>query len=190
MMKLNKYILNLVQKVRILFYKSISDGVDSSGNPNLVQPLLLCGNGRITWGEGVYIGYFPSPFFLSSYAHFDLRGKNASITIESGVYINNSSTIIADNASVQIKQRTLIGTNLTIYTSDFHSIDPEKRDIVRVAGADVTIEENVFIGSDVTILKGVKIGKNSVIANGSIVSSNIEENCVAAGIPCRVIKKI
>jgi acetyltransferase-like isoleucine patch superfamily enzyme len=40
----------------------------------------------------------------------------------------------------------------------------------------------------VKILKNVKIGSGSVIAANSLVNSDIPENCLAAGIPARVIK--
>jgi maltose O-acetyltransferase len=55
---------------------------------------------------------------------------------------------------------------------------------------DVSIGDNVFIGANVTVLKGVTIGSNSVIGSGSIVTRSISENVVAAGIPCRVLKKV
>lgn len=54
----------------------------------------------------------------------------------------------------------------------------------------VTIGDNVWIGGGVSIIPGVNIGKNSVIAAGSVVIRDIPENVVAAGNPCKVIRKI
>ena len=53
-----------------------------------------------------------------------------------------------------------------------------------------TIGDNVWIGGGVSIIPGVNIGKNSVIAAGSVVIRDIPENVVAAGNPCKVIRKI
>lgn len=39
------------------------------------------------------------------------------------------------------------------------------------------------------ILKGVTIGENTIIGAGSIVTKDIPSNVIAAGIPCKVIKK-
>ncbi len=54
----------------------------------------------------------------------------------------------------------------------------------------VRIGNNVWIGSRVMVLKGASIGDNSVIAAMSVVTSAIPANCVAAGVPAKVIRKI
>lgn len=40
------------------------------------------------------------------------------------------------------------------------------------------------------VLKGVSIGDNSVVAAMSVVNKSIPANCVAAGVPARVIRAI
>jgi acetyltransferase-like isoleucine patch superfamily enzyme len=54
----------------------------------------------------------------------------------------------------------------------------------------VTIGDNVWIGANAMILKGVTIGSGAIIAAGAVVSNNIPENCVAAGNPARVVKRL
>lgn len=39
-------------------------------------------------------------------------------------------------------------------------------------------------------MPGITIGDNSVIGAGSVVTSNIPDNVVAYGVPCKVIRKI
>ena len=56
--------------------------------------------------------------------------------------------------------------------------------------AKVTIGDNVWIGGNTVILPGVHIGSNTVIGAGSVVTKDIPDWVVAAGNPCRVIKKI
>lgn len=51
----------------------------------------------------------------------------------------------------------------------------------------IDIGDNVMIGTGVIILPNVKIGSNVIIGAGSIVSKDIPDNCVAAGVPCRKI---
>lgn len=52
----------------------------------------------------------------------------------------------------------------------------------------VVIENNVWIGEGVCILPGVTIGENSIIGANSVVNKSIPSNCVAAGVPARIIK--
>lgn len=54
----------------------------------------------------------------------------------------------------------------------------------------VTIGDNVWLGGNVVVCPGVTIGSNSVIGAGSVVTRDIPQWCVAAGNPCRVIRKI
>lgn len=54
----------------------------------------------------------------------------------------------------------------------------------------ITIGNNVFIGNDVILLPNSKIGNNVVIGAGSIVTGEIPDNSVAAGVPCKVISEI
>ncbi len=56
-------------------------------------------------------------------------------------------------------------------------------------GKGVTIGSNTWIGANVIVLKGVTIGKGSVVGAGSVVTEDIAPNCVAAGVPARVIRK-
>jgi acetyltransferase-like isoleucine patch superfamily enzyme len=52
----------------------------------------------------------------------------------------------------------------------------------------ITVGNNVYIGEDSLILLGVHIGSNVVIGARSVVTRDIPENSVAAGVPARVIK--
>lgn len=51
----------------------------------------------------------------------------------------------------------------------------------------IEIGNNVFIGSGTRILYNVRIGSNVVIGSGSLVNKDIPDNCVAAGVPAKVI---
>lgn len=42
----------------------------------------------------------------------------------------------------------------------------------------------------IIVLGGVTIGDNTVIAAGSVVTKDIPSNVIAAGVPCRVLRKI
>jgi acetyltransferase-like isoleucine patch superfamily enzyme len=54
---------------------------------------------------------------------------------------------------------------------------------------DVTIGSDVWIGDDVTILSGVSIGDGCCIGASSIVTQSIPSYTVAAGVPCKPIRR-
>lgn len=53
-----------------------------------------------------------------------------------------------------------------------------------------TIGDNVALGACVTIIGNVKIGNNVVIGAGSVVVKDVPDNCVVAGNPAKIIKKL
>lgn len=113
-------------------------------------------------------------------------GKN--ITIGDHVYIN-FGCIILDCARVTIGNHVLLGPNVGIYPVN-HALYAEERIQGGCFGKPVCIKDRVWIGGDVKILPGVTIGEDSVIGAGSIVTKSIPAGVIAAGNPCKVIRKI
>ena len=113
-------------------------------------------------------------------------GKN--ISIGDDVYIN-FGCIMLDCADITIGNHVLIGPNLGLYAAN-HSILPEERIAGGCFSKPITIEDNVWIGGDVKVLPGVTIGEGSIIGAGSIVTKDVPSRVIAAGNPCKVIRKI
>ncbi len=54
----------------------------------------------------------------------------------------------------------------------------------------VYLKRNCRVGAYSTIMPGVTVGENSIIGAYSFVNKDIPKNVIAAGIPCKVIKKM
>ena len=54
----------------------------------------------------------------------------------------------------------------------------------------IKVGDNSFIGARSTIMPGVHIGKNCVVAAGAVVTKDVPDNSVVAGVPARVISDI
>jgi 2,3,4,5-tetrahydropyridine-2-carboxylate N-succinyltransferase len=52
----------------------------------------------------------------------------------------------------------------------------------------VTIEDDVLVGANAVILEGVRIGRGAVVAAGAVVTEDVSENTVVAGVPAKIIK--
>ncbi|WP_426058136.1 sugar O-acetyltransferase [Hymenobacter sp. B1770] len=111
-----------------------------------------------------------------------------NIRLGDNVFFNFNCTIL-DVARVTVGSRTLFGPNVQIYTAT-HPLDYQTRAAGLEAGKPVFIGDDVWIGGDAVILPGVTIGSRTVIGAGSVVTKNLPDDVVAAGNPCRVIRKL
>lgn len=97
-------------------------------------------------------------------------------------------------ADITIGDNVKIGGGSALYTSDFHSLDPEIRasseDFKHRKSAPITVGNNAFIGARSIILKGVTIGESAVVGAGSVVTKSIPPREIWAGNPAKFIRKI
>ena len=120
-----------------------------------------------------------APFYCDYGSHIE-AGKN--------LFINYNCTII-DVAKVIIGDNCQIAPNVAIYTAG-HPVHPDTRNSLYEYGIGITIGDNVWIGGNTVILPGVHIGSNTVIGAGSVVTKDVPDWVIAAGNPCKVIRKI
>lgn len=112
------------------------------------------------------------------------QGENSAF-IKIGDNCGFSGTVIGAFINITLGNNVRCGANTLITDSDWHLEDP------RVGNPKpVFIGDNVWLGVNSVVLKGVTIGKNSVIGANSVVVSNIPENVIAAGNPCKVIRSL
>lgn len=145
------------------------DRADFEGIAKLVKELL-----------GKSDGAFINPPFYCDYGFNIETGKN---------FFANYNCTILDVAKVTIGDNCQLAPNVAIYTAG-HPVHPQTRNTAYEYGISVTIGDNVWIGGNTVICPGVHIGSNTVIGAGSVVTRDIPDWCIAAGNPCRVIRKI
>lgn len=104
-------------------------------------------------------------------------------------FYSNHNLVILDCAKVTFGDNVMIGPNCGFYTAA-HPIDAKTRNTMLEYAKPITVGNNVWFGGNVTVNPGVQIGDNCVIGSGSVVTSNIPTNTVAAGNPCKVIRYI
>jgi acetyltransferase-like isoleucine patch superfamily enzyme len=113
---------------------------------------------------------------------------NGTMDIGAGTFINYGCSFAATH-SIRIGARCAIGTHVIMMDNDFHEVDPERRERMP-ASAPIVLGANVWLGARVIVLRGVTIGAHSVIGAGSVVTRDIPERVVAAGLPAKVIRSI
>lgn len=104
-------------------------------------------------------------------------------------FFANFDCVILDCAAVTIGNNVLFGPRVGLYCAN-HVFDPAERAAGGCFAAPITIGDNVWIGGGVHVTPGVTIGEGSIIGAGSVVTKSVPEGVVAAGNPCRVLRKI
>lgn len=113
----------------------------------------------------------------------------ANITIGSNVSCTWHSRIYAhEPASIFIGNSCLIASDVLITASDMHTIYDAVTGERINRPQDVTISDHVWLAEGVKVMKGVVIGQDTVIGAGAVVTCSIPSNCVAAGVPARVLR--
>ncbi len=134
------------------------------------------------------------------YRHFSL-GKRS--IIESYSCINNAvgDVTIGDNVRVglhatiigpvSIGNHVIIAQNVTISALNHNFGKTDKYiDAQGITTRNITIGDDVWIGANAVILSGVKIGSHSVVAAGAVVTKDVPEGMLAAGVPAEIKRSI
>lgn len=127
--------------------------------------------------------------------------RSPGAVIEIGDHVGISGATIYARKGIYIGEDTSIGGNTKILDNDFHPIDPKLRlkqmhsespgelaDLIPTK--EIHIGKNCFIGCNSIILKGTVLGDGCVVGAGAVVAGKFEDNCVIAGNPARVIRKL
>lgn len=154
---------------KILQKLNFMDRSDFEGISKVVRELL--GKSEDAW--------INPPFYCDYGKHIEV-GKN---------FFANYNCTILDVARVKIGDNCQMAPNVAIYTAG-HPVYPVTRNSAYEYGKEVTIGDNVWIGGNTVICPGVHVGDNVVIGAGSVVTRDIPDWSIAAGNPCRVLRKI
>jgi len=118
-----------------------------------------------------------------------MEDNNCAIIIHYGTTIESAHLAVTEPYSkIEIYDDCMLANNIEIRTGDSHSIIDANTGQKINPAKNVILQSHVWVGAHVKILKGVTISSNSVIGTSSVVTNSIPGNCIAAGIPAKVIK--
>lgn len=136
-------------------------------------------------GDGCYL-QGPIHFDYGVFTHL---GKN--------FYANYNFTVL-DCGPITIGDNVMCGPGVTI-ASAMHPLQWQQRNPRKQKDGQFTtvefskpivIGDNCWLASNVTVCPGVHIGNGCVIGAGAVVTHDIPDNSLAAGVPAKVIRKI
>ena len=106
-----------------------------------------------------------------------------NISIGSNSVVNKKVLLDGRGGKLIIGNNVDIAQETNIWTLEHDVHDDFHKDI----GADVIIEDYVWIASRVTILPGVTIGRGAVVAANAVIVKNVEPMTIVGGIPAKQI---
>jgi acetyltransferase-like isoleucine patch superfamily enzyme len=161
------------------------------------------------FGQNSVICFPPNALFNEEYIHIG-QGTlfGPQITLSAGMVPGQE---MVTDPVIQIGDRCLIGkgsgivghleivvgddvwTGHHIYITDqnhgYEDLDlPVSRQMM--PERPVSIGDGSWLGHGTVVLPGASIGRHAVIGANSVVTGEIPDNCVAAGVPARVIKEL
>lgn len=116
------------------------------------------------------------------------------VEIQKGAKIGEDCKISSHSficEGVTIEDRVFVGHNVTFVNDKFPratvsdgSLQTDE-DWVCVP---TLVKKGASIGSSATILCGITIGKDAIVGAGAVVTKDVPDNTVVAGVPARVMK--
>jgi len=116
-------------------------------------------------------------------------GLGGKLIIADDTHVQPRCQLNAYKSEIRIGRHVEIAPNCALYSYNHGvelGIDIGDQPVISKGG--IIIEDDVWLGFGVIVLDGVKIGAGSIIGAGSVVTSDIPENSIAAGSPAKIIK--
>lgn len=116
--------------------------------------------------------------------------RNAErIQIGAGSHIGEFSVVWAGDSigRVVLGEKCLLAPHVTITASNYGVDQGEFVMDQPKIERDIVIGDDVWLGANVVVLAGVSIGDGAVVAAGAVVTKDLPAQCIAAGVPAKVI---
>lgn len=126
----------------------------------------------------------PAGLTVLSPAYFDYGDKT---TFGDGCFVNHGCYFM-DGGSITFGDNVFIGPFCGFCTAS-HPLGAKERNLGLERALPIVVGDNCWFGANVSVLQGVTIGSGCVIAAGSVVTEDLPDNVMAAGVPA-VVKKI
>ena len=118
-------------------------------------------------------------------AYFDYGSRTKFGT---GSFVNHGCYFM-DGGSITIGSNVFIGPFCGFYTAS-HPLNIKERNQGLERALPIKVGDNCWFGANISVLQGVTIGSGCVIAAGSVVTEDLPDNAMAAGVPAKVKKII
>jgi acetyltransferase-like isoleucine patch superfamily enzyme len=180
-------------------------------------PLVLGSVGRnVVFGQGVVLRHphkvhLGDDVTVDDLVLLDAKGTtNRGITIGSGAFLGRGTILSCKDGDITLGERVNIGFHSEIFSGssvtvgrdglfaaytylvggghEFEAMGQAVLDQPRTSKG-ITLGDNVWLGAGAKVLDGVRIGSDVVVGAGAVVTEDLPDGVVAAGLPARVLRR-
>lgn len=130
------------------------------------------------WGQPLDTSVRMFPPFYTAFGKLTRVGKE--------VFINFGCTFL-DQGGITLEDGVFIGPEVKVITEN-HPEESALRHSLLVKP--IVIRRNAWIGAGAIILPGVTVGENAIVAAGAVVTKDVPDNAIVAGVPAKFIRNI
>jgi serine acetyltransferase len=185
-----------------------------------LYPMLLgaCGPGCL-FGRNITLRHpakikLGAGVVIDDNAMIDAKGdSNQGISLADGVFIGRNTIVYTKNGDIELAEKVNVSANCELFSGnkltigggtviaaytyllsggeyDYTSLKPLAEQAGNVTRGRTEVGSNVWIAAQVVVADGSNIGDNSVIGAGAVVRGEIPADCLAAGLPAKVVRPL
>jgi acetyltransferase-like isoleucine patch superfamily enzyme len=182
----------------------------------ILYPLILGAVGPNTvFGQGVVLRHpgkirIGRDVVVDDLVLIDAKGEtNQGIAIGDGVFLGRGTILSCKNGDIALGDHVNIGFHCEVFSGSSVKVgayglfaaysylvggghDFERAEVPVIEqqrlSKGIVLGENVWLGTGAKVLDGVSIGRDVVVGANAVVSSDLPDGVVAAGIPAKVLR--
>ncbi|MFX0142176.1 MAG: acyltransferase, partial [Candidatus Hodarchaeota archaeon] len=189
---MKKLLMKSLKKIKYWFFDLFLDGIYWYGKLEAINKLLYFYKDSRTvyilrkFGAkvGENVGILP-PLIIHSH---NKNNDYGNIKIGNNCRIGRG-TLFDLASEIVINDNVVISMGVTLLTHMDVGTSPLSLQTKFIRHSKVKIENGAYLGANVTVLCGVTIGENAIVGAGAVVTKNIEQFSIVAGVPAKKIAK-
>ena len=182
----------------------------------LLYPRLLGSSGRnVVFGHGVVLRHpgkirLGNDVTIDDLVVLDAKGTgNRGIDVGDGVFIGRGTILSCKDGDIVLGDHVNVGFHSEIFSGSRVSVgryglfaaytylvggghEFERAGLAVLeqprSSRGIALGDNVWLGTGAKVLDGVRIGSDVVVGAGAVVTSDLPDGVVAAGVPARILR--
>lgn len=139
---------------------------------------------------------FLRPYLYQELAYVSARlakvwGDPARVTIADSARVNDAFFNV-ESGTITVEEDAFFGFDVRLYaaTHDVSRLGVERQEAVPASGHDIVVKEGAWLASNAIVVGPAVIGRHAVVAAGSVVTGDVGDYAIVAGIPAKPIRHI